>query len=156
MTFFRRFDVGGNNGDGALGDPREKDGIKMREGARGKAENRLVCRAPAAGLGGDFSSMTGDPDEFGGTSGKSVTLLHIETGRLLGGCGGLDLDVEVDKRESDRTGRGSSLWGVGGGMLSSDGDEERVEETEPSEVNSGGRVGESSPLVEGGKAPSLI
>ena len=41
-------------------------------------------------------------------------------------------------------------------MLSSDDDEERVEETELFEVNSGGRVGESSPLVEGGKVPSLI
>jgi len=100
----------------------------------------------------------GDPDEFGGTSGSSVSLLCIETGRLLGGCGGLDLDVEVDERESDRagTGREPSFWGVGGGILSSDGDEETVEETELSRVNSAGSVGESDPVVEGGKAPSLV
>ena len=81
----------------------------MREGARGNAENRLEFMAPTAGLGRDFSATAGD--EFDGTSGKSVTVLCIETGRLLGGCGGLDLDVEVDERESDRrgTGRGSSF-----------------------------------------------
>lgn len=128
----------------------------MREGARGNAENRLEFRAPTAGLGRDFSATAGD--ECDGTSGKSATVLCIETGRLLGGCGGFDLDVEVDERESDRrgTGRGSSFWGVGGGMLSSDGDEETNEETELSRTNSGGSVGESDPLVEGGKAPSLV
>ena len=41
-------------------------------------------------------------------------------------------------------------------MLSSDGDEETAEETELSSANSGGSVGESDPLVEGGKAPSLV
>ena len=102
--------------------------------------------------------MAGDPDKFDGTSGNSVNLLCIETGRLLGGCGGLDLDVEVDERESGRvgTGIGSSFWGVGGGTLSSDGDEETVEDTELSRANSGGSVGESDPAVEGGKAPSLV
>lgn len=82
----------------------------------------------------------------------------METGRLLGGCGGLDLDVDVDERDSGRagTGRGSSFWGVGGGILSTDGDEEMIEETELSRANSGGSVGESDPVVEGGKAPSLV
>lgn len=41
-------------------------------------------------------------------------------------------------------------------MLSSDGDKETTEETELSRANSGGSVGESDPLVEGGKAPSLV
>jgi hypothetical protein len=41
-------------------------------------------------------------------------------------------------------------------MLSSDSDEETVEETEFSRDNSGGSVGESDPVVEGGKAPSLV
>jgi hypothetical protein len=41
-------------------------------------------------------------------------------------------------------------------MLSSDGVEETIEETEFSSVNSGGSDGESEPLVEGGKAPSLV
>ena len=41
-------------------------------------------------------------------------------------------------------------------MLSSDGDEETIEETELSEANSGGSVGESDPVVEGGNAPSLV
>ena len=41
-------------------------------------------------------------------------------------------------------------------MLSSDGDEETVEETELSNANSGERVGDSDPIVEGGKAPSLV
>ena len=88
----------------------------------------------------------------------SVNLLWRETGRLLGGWGGPDLEVEVDERESGRkgTGRGSSLWGVGGGMLSSDGDEGTSEETEVSRASSGGSVGESGPLEEGGKAPSLV
>jgi len=82
----------------------------------------------------------------------------METGRLLGGCGGLDLDVEVDERDDDRagTGRGSSFWGVGGGILSYDVDEEMIEETELSRANSGGSVGESDPVAEGGKAPSLV
>lgn len=110
------------------------------------------------GLGRDLSLTPGDLDVFDGTSGSSVSLLCIETGRLLGGCGGFDLDVEVDERERGRvgTGRGSSFWGVGGGMLSSDGDDEMVEETEFSRANSGGSVGESDPVVEGGKAPSLV
>jgi hypothetical protein len=101
---------------------------------------------------------TGDPDEFGGTSSGSGNLLCVETGRLLGGCGGLDPDVELDERESGRTetGRGSSLWGVGGGRLSSDGDEETNEDTEFSRASSGGSVGERDPVVEGGKAPSLV
>lgn len=106
------------------------------------------------GLDDSFSLITGDPNRFGGTPSDSVNLLCVDTGRLLGGCGGLDLDVEVDERDNDRTGtgRGSSLWGVGGGILSSDGDEE----AEFSRANSGGSVGESGPLVEGGKAPSLL
>lgn len=41
-------------------------------------------------------------------------------------------------------------------MLSSDGDDEGIEETELSKANSGGSVGESDPVVEGGKAPSLV
>ena len=41
-------------------------------------------------------------------------------------------------------------------MLSSDSNEETVEEIDFSEANSGGSVGEIEPLVEGGKAPSLI
>ena len=83
----------------------------MRDGARGSAESRLEFKAPTVGLGRDFSLMTGDPDGFDGTSGESATVLCTETGRLLGGCGGADLDVEVDERESDRmgTGRGSSF-----------------------------------------------
>lgn len=40
-------------------------------------------------------------------------------------------------------------------MLSTDGDEETTEETELSRASSEGSVGESDPLVEGGKAPSL-
>jgi hypothetical protein len=128
------------------------------EGARGKAENRFEFEVSMARLGNGFSAMTNDPDRFDGTSRNSVNFVCIDTGRLLGGCGGFDLDVEVDERESDRagTGRGSSLWGVGGGMLSFEGDEETVEETEFSKVNSGGSVGESDPVVEGGKAPSLV
>lgn len=127
------------------------------EGARGNAENRFILEVSMARLGNGFSSMTGDPERCDGTSRNSVNLLCMDTGRLLGGCGGFDLDVEVDERESGRvgTGRGSSLWGVGGGMLSFEGDEETVEETEFSEANSGGSVGESDPVVEGGKAPSL-
>lgn len=83
----------------------------MTEGARGNAENRFAIKAPMAVLGRVLSLMTGEPDVFDGKSGKSATLLCIETGRLLGGCGGHDLDVEVDEREGDRTGtgRGSSL-----------------------------------------------
>lgn len=133
-------------------------GPEETEGARGNAENRLACKLSTVGLGNDFSKILGDPDEFGGTSSGSVDLLCIDTGRLLGGCGGLDPDVEVDERESGRTGtgRGSSLWGVGGGILSSDGDEETAEEMEFSRASSGGSVGESDPLVEGGKAPSLL
>ena len=130
----------------------------MTGGAWGNAENRFALRPPVAGLGWVLPLTRGDPDEFGGTSGNSVNLVCKETGRLLGGCGGLDLDVEVDERESGRagTGRGSSFWGVGGGMLSTDGDEEMIEETELSRTNSGGSVGESDPTVEGGKAPSLL
>ena len=62
-------------------------------------------------LGNGFSLIAGDPDEYGGTSSDSVNLLCKDTGRLLGGCGGPDLDVEVDERESGLTGtgRGSSL-----------------------------------------------
>jgi hypothetical protein len=129
----------------------------MTDGARGNEVNRFPFRAPAGGLGGDFSLIGADPDVFDGTSGKSVDLC-METGRLLGGCGGFDLDVGAGKGEggSTETGRGSSLWGVGGGMLSSDGEEERIEETELSRDNSGGSVGESDALVEGGKAPSLV
>ena len=155
---FRRFGAGGNDGDEVLGVPRVIFGFERTEGARGNAENRFALKAPTAGLGSDFSLITGDPDEFNGTSGKSANLLCTETGRLLGGCGEFDVDVEVDERESGRTGtgRGSSLWGVGGGMLSSDGDEETIEETELSRANSGGRVGDSDPVVEGGKAPSLV
>lgn len=41
-------------------------------------------------------------------------------------------------------------------MLSSDGDEEGIEEAELSRANSGGSVGETDPIVEGGKAPSLV
>lgn len=41
-------------------------------------------------------------------------------------------------------------------MLSFDGDEEGIEEAELSGVNSGGSVGEMDPVVEGGKAPSLV
>jgi len=130
----------------------------MTGGVWGNAENRFAPGAPVAGPGRALSLIRGDPDEFGGTSGNSANLLCIETGRLLGGCGGLDLDVEVDERERALagTGRGSSFWGVGGGILSSDGDEETVEETEFSRANSGGSVGESDPVVEGGKAPSLV
>lgn len=161
MIFLRCFGAGGsgtggNDGDGFLGDPRETFGLNMTEGTRGNAGDRFAFRAPMVGLGGEFSLTTSGSDGFCGTSGKSVCLLYIETGRLLGGCGGLDLEVQVDERESGWTGRGSSLWGVGGGMLSSDGDEETVEETEFSEANSGGSVGESEPVVEGGKAPSLV
>jgi hypothetical protein len=132
-------------------------GPEETEGARGKAENRFAFNLSTDGLGNRFSSFAGDPDEFGGSSRDSGNLCK-DTGRLLGGCGGPDLDVEVDERDSGRTGtgRGSSLWGVGGGILSSDGDEETTEETEFSRVNSGGRVGESDPVVEGGKAPSLL
>lgn len=162
MTLFRRFGTGGTDGDGvleALWDRlRDRFELEMTEGARGSAENRFALKALTAGLGKDFSLTTSDSGEFDGTSGRSATLLCAETGRLLGGCGGHDLDVEVDEREDDRTGtgRGSSLWGVGGGMLSSDGDEETAEETELSRANSGGSVGESDPDVEGGKAPSLV
>jgi len=158
MILFRRFGTGGNDGDGVLGASRECFGFERTEGVRGNTENRFALKAPTAGLGGDFSLITGDPNEFDGTSSKSPNLLCRETGRLLGGCGGFDLEVEVDERESDRkgTGRGSSLWGVGGGMLSSDGDEETIEETELSRANSGGRVGDSDPVVKGGKAPSLV
>lgn len=129
-----------------------------RAGARGNSENRFAFKDSMTGLGNGFSLLVGDPADFGGMSTSSVNLLCKETGRLLGGCGGLDLDVEVEERESGRTetGNGSSLWGVGGGTLSSDGDEETTEETEFSEANSGGSVGESEPVVEGGKAPSLV
>jgi hypothetical protein len=143
-------------GDGLLGYPRERLGREEMEGARGNAENRFAFKLFTVVLGNGFSITVGDPDEFGGTSSGSVDLC-VDTGRLLGGCGGLDLDVDVDERESGRTktGRGSSLWGVGGGILSSDGEEEMAEETEFSRASSGGSVGESGPLVEGGKAPSL-
>lgn len=133
-------------------------GPEETEGARGNAENRFAFELSTVGLGNGFSLIGGDPSEFGNASSDSVNLLCIDTGRLLGGCGGLDLDVEVEERESGRTetGRGSSFWGVGGGILSSDGDEETTEETELSRANSRGSVGESGPLVEDGKAPSLL
>lgn len=155
MTLFRRF---GGKGDGLPEYPRERLGPEETEGARGSAENRFTLKISTAGLGNGFSLIAGDPDKFGCTSNDSVNLLCRDTGRLLGGCGGPDLDVEVDEREGDRTGtgKGSSLWGVGGGILSSDGDEEATEEAEFSRVNSGGSVGESEPFVEGGKAPSLV
>ena len=154
---FRRFGAG-DIGDGVAEDPREKFELERAAGARGNAEKRFALKAPTVGLGRDFSLVVGDPDELGGISGKSVSLLMTETGRLLGGCGGHDLDVEVDERERDctGTGRGSSLWGVGGGMLSSDGVEETVEETELSRANSGGSIDDSDPLEEGGNAPSLV
>ena len=111
MILFRRFCGRGNDGGGVLEALRGNFCLELTTGARGNAENRLALMAPTAGLGGGFSSITGDPHVFDGVSGKSVNLLYRETGRLLGGCGGLDLDVEVDERESDRTGtgRGSSL-----------------------------------------------
>jgi hypothetical protein len=62
MILPRRFGTGGNDGDGVLEALRESFDLEIREGARGNAENRLEFKAPTAGLGGDFSLMTGDPD----------------------------------------------------------------------------------------------
>lgn len=106
MILFRCFGAAGSDEGEVLEGPRESFGPEVTEGARGNAENRFALKALTAVLARAFSLITGESDEFDGTSGKSATLLFIETGRLLGGCGGHDLDVEVDEREDDRTGTG--------------------------------------------------